>query len=52
VLVIGADNGGVWPSLILAGGPGSECFVPIDLPDQPAHPGALDDVLAFRIRCP
>ena len=52
VLVIDADDGGVWPVLILSGGPGSDCFVPIDLPDQPAYPGALDNVLAFRIRCP
>jgi len=40
----------VWPSTILAGDPGSECFVPLELPAQAQAP--LDDVLAFRIRCP
>jgi len=52
LLVVNADNEGVWPAAILSGSPGSECFVPIELPDSPAHPGALDDFLAFRIRCP
>ena len=52
LLVVGAHNDGVWPAVILSGGPGSECFVPITLPDSPDHPGALDDILAFRIRCP
>ena len=52
LLVVGAENEGLWPALILSGAPGSECFVPLSLPDSPDHPGALDDVLAFRIRCP
>ncbi|HJP87639.1 MAG TPA: hypothetical protein VJ850_01230, partial [Candidatus Limnocylindrales bacterium] len=52
LLVVGASNGGVFPATILNGDPGSDCFVPIELPDIPAYPGALDDVLAFRIRCP
>jgi hypothetical protein len=52
LLVVDPDNGGVWPAAILDGVPGSECFVPLDLPDDPAHPGALDHFLAFRIRCP
>jgi hypothetical protein len=52
MLVVAASNEGVWPATILTGDPGADCFVPIDLPDLPAHPGALDDVLAFRIRCP
>ncbi|GEM_PF-730994 len=51
-LVVGADNSGAWPAAILTGAPGSDCFVPLQLPDDPAHPGALDNVLAFRIRCP
>jgi hypothetical protein len=51
LLVVGASNAGVWPAAILSGLPRSECFVPISLPDSPDHPGALDDVLAFRIRC-
>ena len=51
LLVVGADNQGIWPTLILTGQPGSECFVPIELPDLPAYPGALREVLAFRIRC-
>jgi hypothetical protein len=51
LLIVGADNEGVWPAAILSGAPGSECFVPLSLPDPPDHPGALDDVLSFRIRC-
>jgi hypothetical protein len=52
LLVVNADNEGVWPAAILTGAPGSECFVPLELPDPPDHPGALDGLLAFRIRCP
>jgi hypothetical protein len=52
ILVVSASNeGGVWPAAILTGAPGAECFVPIELPDPPTDPGALDDILAFRIRC-
>jgi hypothetical protein len=51
LLVVGADNTGAWPAAILTGQPDSDCFVPLQLPDDPAHPGALDNVLAFRIRC-
>ena len=43
-LVVNADNAGVWPAAILSGAPGSDCFVPLDLP--------VDGLLAFRIRCP
>jgi hypothetical protein len=50
LLVVDAGNDGVWPAAIIDGAPGSECFVPIELPDLPDHPGALDTVLAFRIR--
>ena len=50
LLVVSADNTGVWPSTILAGDPLSECFVPLELPAQAS--ASLDDVLAFRIRCP
>ena len=52
LLVVAADNGGVWPATILAGDPGADCFVPIELPSLGADPGALDDILAFQIRCP
>ncbi|HJR50700.1 MAG TPA: hypothetical protein VJ794_06305 [Gemmatimonadales bacterium] len=51
LLVVGAGNEGIWPAAILSGGPGSECFVPLELPEYPEHPGALEDILAFRIRC-
>jgi hypothetical protein len=51
LLVVNAGNTGAWPAAILSGAPGSECFVPIELPDPPANPGVLEDVLAFRIRC-
>jgi hypothetical protein len=52
LLVLGANDEGTWPATILNGDPNAECFVPIPLPDLPEHPGALDDVLAFSIRCP
>ena len=52
LLVVSASNEGVWPATILGGDPGTECFVPLSLPDPPSSPGALDDVLVFRIRCP
>lgn len=51
LLVVDASNDGVWPAAILDGAPGSECFVPLSLPDPPGHPGALDGFLAYRIRC-
>jgi hypothetical protein len=51
LLVVDADNTGVWPAAIFSAAPGSECFVPLDLPPVADHPGALDDVLVFRIRC-
>src|SRR5262245_8747621 len=52
LLIVSADNEGRWPAAILSGGPGSECFVPLELPDPATNPGALDGFLAFRIRCP
>ncbi|HYK94590.1 MAG TPA: hypothetical protein VE011_01830 [Candidatus Dormibacteraeota bacterium] len=51
LLVVGAANTGAWPAAVLNGAPGSDCFVPLQLPDDPAHPGALATILAFRIRC-
>jgi hypothetical protein len=44
LLVVDAENTGVWPAVIIAGGSGSECFDPLDLP--------VEGVLAFRITCP
>ena len=44
LLVVDTANTGAWPGVIFAGGPGSECFVPLDLP--------VEGVLAFKIRCP
>lgn len=51
LLVVDAEGDGIWPAAILDGAPGSECFLPIELPDPPATPGILDGFLAFRIRC-
>ena len=45
LLVVNAENAGVWPAAIFSGDAGSECFVPLELPS------ALEDVLVFRIRC-
>ena len=50
-LVVLAENEGVYPTAILEGAPGAECFVPVALPDLPAYPGELDSILVFRIRC-
>jgi hypothetical protein len=44
LLVVDASNDGLWPAAILQGAPGSEYFVPFDLP--------VDGLLAFRIRGP
>lgn len=52
LLIVDAGNEGIWPAAILSGAPGSECFLPLTLPDSPDHPGVLKDILAFRIRCP
>jgi hypothetical protein len=51
-LVVDAGNEGVFPATILNGDPRADCFVPVELPDLPAYPGRLDDILVFRIRCP
>jgi hypothetical protein len=51
LMIVNAENTGIWPAAILDGVPRSDCFVPVELPDPPAAPGALDGVLAFRIRC-
>jgi len=45
LVVFGADNDGAFPAALINGDPGSECYVPLQLP------AALDDVLVFRIRC-
>jgi hypothetical protein len=51
-LVVDAANEGVWPAAIITGAPGSEYFIPLELPDPPDRPGALDGFLVFRIRFP
>ena len=51
-LVVDAGNEGAFPATILNGDPRADCFVPVPLPNLPAYPGRLDDILAFRIRCP
>jgi hypothetical protein len=51
LLVVEAANDGVWPAAIITGAPGSECFLPIELPDLHDYPGALASILVFRIRC-
>jgi hypothetical protein len=52
LLVVEASNTGLWPATILAGGPDAACFVPLELPPAADGSDVLDDVLAFRIRCP
>ena len=51
LLVVEADNTGVFPAAILNGDPRADCFVPVSLPDLAAFPNELDDLLVFRIRC-
>jgi hypothetical protein len=43
-----------FPALIAAGGPGSECFQPVDIgkPADPALATALNGTRVFRITCP
>jgi hypothetical protein len=50
-LVVDASNDGVYPAAILNGAPRADCFVPVAMPDLPAYPRQLDDILVFRIRC-
>ncbi len=57
LLVVEASNTGLWPAVILAGGPDAACFVPLELPpstgsSESPDGDALANVLAFRIRCP
>ena len=47
VLLVAADNEGIWPEVLGAGGPGAACFHPVALSPQPP-----DDTLAYRIACP
>jgi hypothetical protein len=51
LLVIDASGNGRYPAAILNGEPGAECFVPVEMPDLAAYPGALRDILVFRLRC-
>jgi hypothetical protein len=43
-----------FPAMLAAGGPGSECFQPVDIgkPADPALAAALDATRVFRITCP
>jgi hypothetical protein len=49
----GGDRGG-WPEVLGSGGPGSECFVPVDIgkPADPVAADALKDTHVYRIVCP
>ena len=51
-VVLEATNDGRFLAEVIAGAPRADCFVPVELPDLPAYPGELDDLLVFRIRCP
>ncbi|HXG26223.1 MAG TPA: hypothetical protein VNL94_05125 [Candidatus Binatia bacterium] len=52
LVVFDPSGDGRFPSELAAAAPGSECFVPVELPDPASHPGALEDFVVFRIRCP
>jgi hypothetical protein len=47
-------NHGIWPDILAAGAPGSECFDEIDLgaPADPRLAGLLAETRVFRIVCP
>jgi hypothetical protein len=52
VIVLGGN--GVWPQVIDAGGPGSECFESVDI-GRPAEPDlalAIEGARVFRVVCP
>jgi hypothetical protein len=51
-IVVEASNEGEFMTAVRAGAPNADCLVPVALPDLAAHPGELDDILTFRIRCP
>jgi hypothetical protein len=53
LIVSGNDRGG-WPGVLDAGGPGSECFEPIDIgiPSDPGDADALRGTRVYRIVCP
>ena len=53
LIVSGNDRGG-WPGVLDAGGPGSECFEPIEIgvPSDPVDAQALRGTRVYRIVCP
>ena len=51
-VVLDAESDGTFLTAVLAGAPRADCFLPVELPDLAAHPGELDSLLVFRIRCP
>ena len=51
-VILEAENEGTFLEGVLTGAPNADCFVPVPLPDLATHPGELDDILTFRIRCP
>jgi hypothetical protein len=57
LLIVQADNGGLWPNAADSGTPEAGCFRPVELPPaaavpDPAVPDPLDGVVVFRIACP
>ena len=53
-LIISGDDHGGWPGVLDSGGPGSECFKPVDIgvPSDPDAAKALIGTRVFRIVCP
>ena len=52
-LIISGEHGS-WPDVLAAGGPGAECFEPVDigLPADPDEAHELRDTHVYRIVCP
>jgi hypothetical protein len=50
LLVVRADNGGIWPEVASSGATGASCFVPVTQPEVPGVSPERAEV--FRIACP
>jgi hypothetical protein len=53
-LIVSSEDHGGWPGVLDDGGPGSDCFEPIDIgvPADPAAAKALAGTRVYRIVCP
>jgi hypothetical protein len=56
LLIVDAGiDAGRWPAILAEGGPGSECFQPIAMPEPAADPlakRAIEETRLYRVACP